>query len=441
LAAALEPFCGTRPPVAIPLGATVAYRPEDQSHQNTQTEAPTVARPKPVGVPMAQARWIKQLSDRRSLAGIGSGLLLLLIVLLIVLWPRNSRLERPDVDPISATWPLDRLTPGRFQLLKEFDGTPPKALVLTLRHNAPVNLVALSHDGHYAVSAAADKMLRLWDLASDPPGHEERRFGEYRGAPIDLIEMRAELTDAVRFSSDGRRVLSVGKIDQQPGWRASLWDVATGTELNRTEDVIGDAIFSSDGVTPLVVRVRPEKDKLELYDFVSSREVQPPVPAVGMWWPSLSPNERHLAGQTGASGKGVALCEVVPSRHIATFELDSGAVASRVVFSRDGKYLLWGCSDGLVRRWDVDSAASQPAIVFSILSTKAVVSVAFSRDGGMIAASSIDGKVTVWDAKTRSSLREWTMPDAVKCVTFDAKGRHLATANANGTIFILRLPE
>jgi hypothetical protein len=35
----------------------------------------------------------------------------------------------------------------------------------------------------------------------------------------------------------------------------------------------------------------------------------------------------------------------------------------------------------------------------------------------------------------------WHFPGPVNGVTFDATGRHLATANANGTVFILRLPE
>ncbi len=73
VAAALTPYCGNRPPVAIPVGETVAYAPEDQSRENTLTEALTEARPKPVAMPVttvalptAKARWKTWLGDRRA---------------------------------------------------------------------------------------------------------------------------------------------------------------------------------------------------------------------------------------------------------------------------------------------------------------------------------------------------------------------------------------
>jgi hypothetical protein len=37
-------------------------------------------------------------------------------------------------------------------------------------------------------------------------------------------------------------------------------------------------------------------------------------------------------------------------------------------------------------------------------------------------------------------LHEWQLPGGVAAVCFAPDGRHLAAANANGTVYILRLP-
>src|SRR5205823_11625843 len=58
------------------------------------------------------------------------------------------------------------------------DPLPPGAVArlgtLRLRHSYPVNFLALLPDGKTAVSAADDRYIRIWDLAS---GKELRRFG------------------------------------------------------------------------------------------------------------------------------------------------------------------------------------------------------------------------------------------------------------------------
>jgi len=48
--------------------------------------------------------------------------------------------------------------------------------------------------------------------------------------------------------------------------------------------------------------------------------------------------------------------------------------------------------------------------------------------------------ITLWDAVTGRKLREWQFPGQVYA-SITPDGRHLATANANGTVYILRLPD
>ena len=106
-------------------------------------------------------------------------------------------------------------------------------------------------------------------------------------------------------------------------------------------------------------------------------------------------------------------------------------------FSPDSSLILIGATGGIVRQFDLkDNSQAQrnfPGI------TGSITEVCYSPDGALVAASAQDGKVVIWDSATGKITQEWQMPGAVHGIAFDARGRHLATANANGTVFILRL--
>jgi WD40 repeat protein len=63
---------------------------------------------------------------------------------------------------------------------------------------------------------------------------------------------------------------------------------------------------------------------------------------------------------------------------------------------------------------------------------------AFAPDGRLLAVAAKD-KVQLYAVDTGSKMREWDFPGVVHAIAFAADGRHLATANANGTVYILRL--
>jgi formylglycine-generating enzyme required for sulfatase activity len=60
-------------------------------------------------------------------------------------------------------------------------------------------------------------------------------------------------------------------------------------------------------------------------------------------------------------------------------------------------------------------------------------------DGKTLVSSGEHGLVTLWNAVTGKSLREWQFPGVYASIAPD--GRHLATANGNGTVYILRIAE
>jgi WD40 repeat protein len=91
--------------------------------------------------------------------------------------------------------------------------------------------LALSRDARYAVTAGADKVIRLWETST---GKELQQFRGHAGPVL-----------TVALSEDGARVLS-GGADKT----VRVWDARTGKELHRYaghEGAVTCVTFSPDG--------------------------------------------------------------------------------------------------------------------------------------------------------------------------------------------------
>jgi WD40 repeat protein len=72
--------------------------------------------------------------------------------------------------------------------------------------------VAVTRDGHRAVSASEDRTLRLWDLES--------------GQTLRLLKGHTNLINAVAVTPDGRRAVSVSGDNT-----LRVWDLDSGGEI------------------------------------------------------------------------------------------------------------------------------------------------------------------------------------------------------------------
>jgi WD40 repeat protein len=109
--------------------------------------------------------------------------------------------------------------------------------------------------------------------------------------------------------------------------------------------------------------------------------------------------------------------------------------------SPDGKFLATaGQGASGVKIWDIDDPA-KPLMHLG----RSGLNVDFSPDGRYLAASRAEAPnhavVEIHDLATGLRQREIRFPGAVNKVVYTDDGRHLVTANANGTIYVLRLEE
>jgi WD40 repeat protein len=90
-----------------------------------------------------------------------------------------------------------------------------------------------------------------------------------------------------------------------------------------------------------------------------------------------------------------------------------------------------------VRVWD--TATRHPPVLLPLGLKEEICLVAFTPDGAALTAVSADGQVVRWDRTAGRQAYAVRLPGTVYGAALAADGRHLATANANNTVYILRL--
>jgi WD40 repeat protein len=236
--------------------------------------------------------------------------------------------------------------------------------------------VAISPDGASALTADYDNTVRLWDVKN---GREVQHFTGHK----------AQVT-TVTFSPDGRRVFSGSADGTVRGW-----DVATGQEV-----------------------VQFGKHGLRILDN-------------GV---SVSPDGRRVL--SGGGDKRVWLWDANTGAVRLSFTRGIGWAHGNP-FAADGRHAVFpGSTLSAPQIVDVDQDPLQPV---TLPHEARVNAVAFAPDGETVATASEDGKIILWNLAGKR-LWERQLPGWVACLAFSSDGRHLASANANGTAYILRLP-
>ena len=310
----------------------------------------------------------------------------------------------------------------------------PQLMLDTGGHTAIINSLVFSSDGKQLISAADDKVIRVWDwqagntvrtirgqvglgdegkiyaaalsrdgrwLAAGGWTHKEcaGRCGEIRlyefstGNLVALLKGHENVVLGLAFSPDGKRLVS-GSFDKT----AIIWDVANHKLVHRLQGH-KDHIYAV-GFTPDSARVVTGSydTTLKLWTAQDGKEIatltghKSEVRSL-----AISPLDGTIAS---GSSREVRLWDGMSGRYLRTIANQSAQV-SALSFSPDGKWLVSGNGALLgpfpVRVWEV---ATGKKITEYDGHDNVVIATAVSPDGRLVATGGFNGDIQIWDART-----------------------------------------
>ena len=238
-----------------------------------------------------------------------------------VAYLKDGRIVTGSADGKIAIW-----TPGKAEPDKVLEG-----------HRAPVVTLALSPDGETLASGSWDHTIRLWPL---------------KGGDPRVLEGNAQNVNGVAFSPDGKALVSAGydttlRIWPLDGGPATVRNMPT--PLN-TVVVAPDGEIIAAGATGKVFFVSAKGE-------VEAEIEASPTPVIDI---AMSPDGNMIAA-AGIRGS-VAVIDR-KTRMLKHTLVGPGLPVWSVAFFPDGKTILTGGTDRMIRRWSAVSGEPLDAVV------------------------------------------------------------------------------
>jgi WD40 repeat protein len=363
--------------------------------------------------------------------------------------------------------------------------------------DAPQPAFALSPDGRRLVTVnRPDQVLRVWDLSRNPPRPvlPEGPVDPWFYAAVQFApDGKTLATWRYRLAADGHAPSGKGEVE--------LWDLVGPTPTRRTSFALDDKTlfgmsFSPDGRTLATCRSL-EGNVIRLWDAaeaVPCYRARLTMPGENLFLQRFSP----AGGVLAAAGSHIIYLWDVRGpepKKWATVDAGEANGIQSLAYSWDGKVLAHGSGAGELSTWRLDGAApravattqtgldfSPPYPAFShdgrslaclgLPSTRSAIVVWFyDQAGGRLklrrkaecerktawwAGASdriaftpddrrlllqVDNEVLVLDAASGNALFRQQLPGSVVDADFAPDGRHVAVADGDGTVYILRLPS
>ena len=215
-----------------------------------------------------------------------------------------------------------------------------------------------------------------------------------------------------------------------------LWEqglVEQSRDIGAHDGAVWSAVFSPDGSQ--VVSAGADK-MVRVWDVAGgqagARAGGPHRPGDGRRLQPRRPTTSSRAAATRCSSCGTPR----PAHEMRTFTGHTRAVTA-AAFSPDGKRIVSGGADWLIKIWDTDKGKE----LKSIAGHQAVVgSVAWSPDGKHIASGSGDHTIKLWNADTYAEERTLAGHSAaVSCVAFSNDGKKLASCGGDQRVLVWNL--
>jgi WD40 repeat protein/beta-lactamase regulating signal transducer with metallopeptidase domain len=280
-------------------------------------------------------------------------------------------------------------------------------------HKGPVNAVAVSADGRYALSCGSwpegDKTLRLWDLKT---GKAVRTFEGNKGVQLQ----------STTFSRDGRYALAGGTTGLI--WQ---WEVKTGKlvrEFRGHKDAVAHLVFSPDGKRLL----SSSHDKtLRLWNFATGKTERTFTGHTD--WArraAFLPDGKRIV--SGGRDRVLRLWDLENAKLLKTIDHHKQWVEC-IAVTADGRRCLTGGGNAM-HLWDLGSGKELKTFEGHAFG---VTGVALTRDQRTALSSSYDGSVRCWDVESGVEIQRYGgHRDWVWNVALVPDGKHFLSCGGGG---------
>jgi WD40 repeat protein len=261
-----------------------------------------------------------------------------------------------------------------------------------------VRCVALSADG-FCVAVGAGRDVSILDRAT--------------GRQLSLLRGHSGAVTAVRFSRDGKWVLSSSLDGTVRVWDANDWSEARS---------LACAEAQTNDVSPIV-------ESLAVVVGWMFRAIEKGVRTI-----DLAPDDQTVVCGTGQGE--VQVWDWRQGSKVRTINGEGGAVHG-VSFSADGDWVASGHANGSVCVWDV---ASGEKVACLLGHNDPVRAVAFSPADRLLASGSEDRTLRLWHPLLHPPLAALRrQQEMVKAVAFSPDGRRVVSASGDSTLSIFEI--
>ncbi len=290
-----------------------------------------------------------------------------------------------------------------------------------------LNCLAISPQGTILAAADLSGMIHLVDRGTGK---------EVRSWEGEKLKKKARLEYAIRellFTPDGRTLISVAcsGLDLAFPDVARSWDVASGKEVSSWVADRDSRInsISPDGKLLILENAKPS-GLLRVVELATGKEVRRFNHPARAGRCVFGPDGKMFAvalGNYGEPGR-IVLWDFATGKELATLAGHTGAVY-HMAFSPDGKTLISGYQDQIIRVWDLQNYKE---VQKSADLKTPIYGLEFFHDGKGFVSSGAENLVRVWDlAPLRERFPVAGPSQSVSWLSWTPDGRRLATGAGN----------
>lgn len=297
--------------------------------------------------------------------------------------------------------------------------------------------VSVTSDGQSILARDGDKRLRVWDsrtgrqLQSFPiagPGYAavfsadgsllantvwtkseaDRKeipklkiFNTSTGRELQTLDfdVGTYYLNKMVFAPDRRSILTLASKPDARGVRLQLWDVQTGKELRSyagCEECKSMLAMSADGRTFATAEEAAGNEyRIKIWDVESGRELRSLVFAhIGLDTIAYAPVGQQLVIASAYIEHALFLRDAATGDYGRTLRGATTNHIKALAFSPDGKSLLAGGEDNIIRMWDVETGRQLQSFVGH---SGEILSIAFSPDGKTVVSTGYDSTLRRWN--------------------------------------------